>query len=121
MAVKPKVPPVPRGTGANGAKLWREILGNYELQQHELALLTEAVRLVDELDRLHEIIATEELITVGPHGSKVHPAVTAAKELRICLARIVVALRVPLGDQEAESRDRRPQRRGPRGVHIVGA
>jgi DNA repair protein RadC len=121
MAVKPKAAAPPRGTGPNGAKLWREILGAYELQQHELALLTEAVRLVDELDRLHEIIAHEELITVGPHGSKVHPAVTAAKELRICLARIVVALRVPLGDQEAESRDRRPQRRGPRGVHIVGA
>ena len=105
----------------NGTKLWREILGAYELQQHELALLTEAVRTVDELDRLREIISREEMIVTGPHGSKTHPAVTTAKELRICLARIVVALRVPLGDQEQESRDRRPQRRGPRGVHIVGA
>jgi len=28
----------PRGTGVNGGKLWRNVLGQYELEEHELAL-----------------------------------------------------------------------------------
>ena len=58
------------------------------------------------------------LVVEGPHGSKAHPAVTAAQSLRICLARILAALRLPAGDQGDASVARRPQRRtGVRGVY----
>lgn len=38
---KLKIPVPPRGTGRNGGKLWRDVLGRYELEQHEMALLRE--------------------------------------------------------------------------------
>jgi hypothetical protein len=39
-------PSPPKGTGRGGRELWRDVLGTYELQQHELALLLETVRTV---------------------------------------------------------------------------
>lgn len=90
-----KVPVVPKGTGAGGARLWRDILGAYELQEHEMALLREAVRTVDQLDQLHAMVNREGLIIGGPHGSKPHPALTEARQQRIALARVLAALRPP--------------------------
>ena len=45
------------------------MLGKYELEQHELALLGEMVRTVDLLDQLAAIVAREGLMVEGPHGS----------------------------------------------------
>lgn len=121
MAAKPQKPPAPpRGTGPNGAALWRDVLGEYELEEHELALLREAVRTVDQLDALHEISSREGLVVDGPHGSKAHPALTEARQLRIALARVVAALRLPAGDEGDGSATRRPQRRaGARGIYSI--
>jgi hypothetical protein len=69
---KPRIPAPPKGTGVNGAKLWRDVLGQYELEEHELALLREMVRTVDLLDRLAAISAREGLMVQGPHGSRAH-------------------------------------------------
>jgi hypothetical protein len=110
--------PVPRGTGVNGRKLWADVLGKYELEQHELALLREMVRVVDLLDGLHRIAAKEGLMVSGPHGSKPHPAVTEARQARIALARLTASLRLPSGDEDDPAAGRRPQRRaGVRGVY----
>jgi len=93
-------------------------LGRYELEQHEEALLREMVRCVDQLDDLHAITAREGLVVEGPHGSKVHPALTAAQQQRIVLARLAAALRLPAGDENDPAAGRRPQRRsGVRGVY----
>jgi hypothetical protein len=70
--VTKKVQAPPKGTGTNGAKLWRDVLGSYELVEHEMALLREAVRTVDQLDELHAIASAEGLVVSGPHGSKAH-------------------------------------------------
>lgn len=115
---KSQVPAPPRGTGRSGARLWRDVLGKYELEEHETALLIEACRTVDQLDGLHAIVQREGLVVEGPHGSKAHPALTAAQQLRITLARIVSALRLPAGEEDEVAGSRRPQRRvGVRGVY----
>ena len=36
------------------SRLWRSILGEYDLDEHESVLLTEACRVADRLDRLAE-------------------------------------------------------------------
>jgi hypothetical protein len=100
MMTKPKLPAPPSGTGRNGAKLWRDVLGKYELEQHELALLREMTCTVDLLDRLALITAREGVMTNGPHGSKPHPAVVEARQARIALARLTAALRLPAGDED---------------------
>lgn len=112
----------PAGTKAGGRRLWRSVLVEYELEEHELALLREACRAVDLLDDLAALVAKEGLTTTGPHGSKVHPAAVEARQQRIALARVLAALRLPAGDEDAPEKDRRPQRRmGVRGVYNTGA
>jgi hypothetical protein len=122
MADKQRIPGPPRGTGPSGRALWRDVLGRYELEEHELALLREAVRTVDQLDGLHGITTLEGLIVQGPHGSKPHPALVEARQLRIALARLTAVLRLPVGDVNEPVAGRRAQRRvGARGVYQRGA
>lgn len=110
-----KTPGAPKGTGASGRALWRDVLGKYELEQHELALLREAVRTVTDLDKLAAVVAAEGVTL----GSRPHPALAESRQLRIALARLLGALRLPAGDEDATIR--RPQRRvGARGVYAIG-
>lgn len=112
-------PKAPAGAGPAGAKLWREVLDEYELEQHELLLLREAVRTVDTLDSLQAQVAADGVLLDSSQGSRAHPALVEARQQRIALARLLAALRLPAGEEEAG--DRRPQRRmGVRGVYGVG-
>jgi len=117
MAGQRKIASPPKGTAVSGRALWRDVLGKYELEEHEMALLREAVRTVDDLDALTEVVAREGVTL----GAKVHPALVEARQLRIALARLIAALRLPSGDEDDQAAGRRPQRRvGARGVYAVG-
>jgi len=106
-------PTPPTGTKASGRRLWRSVVDGFELEEHELALLREAVRTVDLLDALAEIVADDGPMVDSPQGRRTHPAVVEARQLKIALARLLAALRLP-SDEE----DGRPQRRGgARGVY----
>ena len=116
MAEKRPKPPVM--TGPSGRALWGDVLGRYELEEHELALLREAVRTVDQLDLLAEVVLAEGPMLDG----KAHPALVESRQLRLVMARLVAALRLPSGDEDdQELQRRRPQRRGGvRGVYSIG-
>ncbi len=115
MSAKPDRVPV--GTGLVGKRLWRSVLDEYELEEHELALLREAVRTVDLLDALEGAVKAEGAVIEAQGGVKAHPAVVEARQQRIALARLLAALRLPAGE-EAPGADRRPQRRmGVRGTY----
>ncbi|HEY2298431.1 MAG TPA: hypothetical protein VGH43_11930 [Jatrophihabitans sp.] len=112
------IPAVPTGTKAGGRRLWRAVLSDYDLDEHELALLREAVRTVDLCDDLDTLVKREGVVIDSPQGRKAHPAAVEARQQRIALARLLAALRVPLGDQA----DTRPQRRtGVRRPYAVGS
>lgn len=109
-----KLPAAPKGTKSSGRRLWRAVLGEFELDEHELALLREAVRTVDLLDDLAAQVADDGLMVDSPQGRKLHPAAVEARQQKIALARILAALRMPSGDES----EGRPQRRaGARGVY----
>lgn len=110
----PKVPRPPVGTGASGRRLWRDVLGSYELEEHELALLREMVRTVDQLDDLAAIVDAEGTMVPGPALTRrVHPAIVEARQLRLALARLSASLRLPAGEEGDQPKHlRRPQRRG---------
>jgi hypothetical protein len=96
--------------------LWRAVVEPFDLDQHELALLTALVRQVDRLDVLEGLIETEGVMVRGHGTVKVHPAVVEARQTAIAIARISASLRLPSGEQEDETG--RPQRRGAvRGVY----
>lgn len=111
-------PAAPIGAKASGKRLWRSILAEYQLEEHEAALLREMVRTVDRLDELHALVERDGVMLTG---ERLHPAMVEARQLRIALARLAAALRLPAGDEEsddAKQGTRRPQRRvGVRGPY----
>jgi hypothetical protein len=111
-------PNPPAGAGKGGTALWRAVLAEYELEEHELLLLREAVRTVDVLDDLTAQVAADGSVVESPQGSKAHPALVETRQQRIALARLLTALRLPAGEESEAGGDRRPQRRmGVRGVY----
>ena len=111
------IPAAPKGTRTAGRRLWRSILDAYELEEHEMALLKEMARTVDRLDELHQLAETEGVML----GERLHPAMVEARQLRIALARLSAALRLPAGEEgDHQQGARRPQRRvGARGVYGI--
>jgi len=117
-----KPPAPPKGTGKAGAALWRSVLDDFELEEHERALLVEAVRTVDLLDELDAAVKAEGAVVESPQGRKANPAAVEARQQRIALARLLAALRLPAGDEGDQQGGARPQRRvGARGVYGVVA
>ncbi|MGH4020340.1 MAG: hypothetical protein ACRDT0_14120 [Pseudonocardiaceae bacterium] len=102
-----QLPHCPPGAGAAGKRLWRATVADYELPEHELLILKEAVRTADLLERLEEAISTGELTVTNRFGEIVsHPAIVEARQQRQRLASLLASLRLP--DDEGD----RPQRRG---------
>lgn len=112
-------PAPPEGTKAPGEALWTSVLEDWDLEEHELALLREAVRTVDMLDDLAVLVAAQGPIVDGKSGPKAHPALVEARQLRIALARLLAALRLPDGAEGEESAGRRQRRVGARGVYSL--
>jgi hypothetical protein len=84
----------------------------FELGEHELSLLRQAVRVADVCEDLQDLVDRDGPVRDG----KAHPALVELRQQRILLARLVVALRVPLGDEDAQTR---PPHRGIRGVYSI--
>jgi hypothetical protein len=107
------IPKAPTGAGAAGRRLWRAVLSEFDLAEHELALLRQAVHVADLCEQLRATVDREGVLLEG----RTHPAMTELRQQRILLARLVVALRVPLGEQDAGPQ--RTQYRGTRGVYGI--
>jgi hypothetical protein len=113
-------PRPPTGLRAPGRRLWDSITGDYDLDEHELALLREGVRTVDLLEELEQRIRKDGAVINSPQGMKAHPAAVEARQQRIALARILAALRMPAGENGDEVQGRRPPRRvGVRGTYGI--
>ncbi|GAA4951959.1 hypothetical protein GCM10023224_40780 [Streptomonospora halophila] len=110
--------PEPDAFGPAGRALYDSLTAEFDLNQWELAQLTQAARMADRLDAIHAELAHSEITHVNRHGEHVaHPLLAAERNASLALSRILAALRVPSGDDE----DARPQRRtGVRGVYPKG-
>ncbi len=110
----------PTGTRAAGKRLWESVVRDYELEEHERALLVEAVRTLDLLTDLEALVRAEGAVIDSPQGRKAHPAAVEARQQRIALARLLAALRLPSGDEGDQRASARPQRRvGTRGIYGI--
>lgn len=110
-----KIPTPPEGSQRAGRRLWNAVVVDFELAEHELTLLREAVFVADACDQLQQLIHEEGLMVEG----RANPALVELRMQRILLARLLVALRVPIGDAEDAGSGDRLQRRGLRGVYAV--
>lgn len=111
-----KVPNPPAGLQKSGRALWRAVLTDYELDEHETTILREACRTADSLDDLQALIESEGLMSETSQGPRVHPALVEARQQRVTFARLLTALRIPAGETTG---DRTQQRGGPRGVYGI--
>jgi hypothetical protein len=107
------------GAGPAGQRLWRSITDAYDLDEHELALLLQACRTADTCEDLQALVDAEGLLLNG----RSHPALVELRLQRVLLARLLVALRVPLADESEQpvTAAGRTQRRGTRGVYAPRA
>lgn len=117
MSEKPKAP---SGLRAPGRRLWASVAADYELDEHETALLIETCRTVDLCDELETELRRSGAIVDSPQGRKANPAAVELRQQRIALARMLAALRLPAGDVGDQVQGRRAQRRvGVRGTYGI--
>ncbi|MFW6776262.1 hypothetical protein ACOACO_18420 [Nocardioides sp. CPCC 205120] len=111
-------PRPPRGLRASGRELWKAVVTDFELTEHESTVLREACRTADSIDDLQTLLDNEGLMSSTSQGPRVHPALVELRQQRITLARLFAALRLPVGE-EPERSQARSGVRGPYGVQGV--
>jgi P27 family predicted phage terminase small subunit len=99
----------PRGLRPAGRRLWKAVTGEFDLDDHEAALLLQACRTVDNLDQLQAILDENGLIADSSQGIRVHPALVEARQQRLALAKLLAALGLPGGVvDDAQASDEQP-------------
>jgi hypothetical protein len=105
----------PSGLGSAGRKLWTSISGDWHLDPHESALLLQAARCADNLDRLAAAVGDAVMTVNGKGDPCVNPALVEFRQASLTLSRLLSALRVPEGETGLQ-----PQRRPVRGTYSTG-
>lgn len=95
-------PRSPAGLGPAGRKFWRDVVGVYDLDPHELHVLAEASRTLDEMERVRaELDAAPSLLAKGSMGQAVeHPLLGTLRNHRASLDKLIARLNLP--DSEGE-------------------
>jgi len=95
----PSVPRAPAGLGPRGRRLWRAVVSAFELAEAELATLTEAARVLDDVEQLQIAVADAPMVTTGSRGQEVvHPLRAELRSQRLLLARLLSQLDVPVDE-----------------------
>jgi hypothetical protein len=109
------IPRAPTGSRSAGRQLWRAVLAEFELDEHELALLRQAVAVADICEDLQALVDRDGPLVASRLGEpRAHPALVELRQQRIVLTGLIVALRVPVGEPGDAGR---LQYRGTRGVY----
>jgi hypothetical protein len=110
-----EAPRPPTDLRRSGRALWRAVLADFELEEHERQLLHETCRTRDLCDRLQVVLDEEGPMSESSQGIRVHPAAVELRQQRITLARLLAALNVPSGETEETGQ----RRGGTRGVYGI--
>lgn len=109
----------PKGLGARGRRLWREITEAHELDPMQVVLLEEACRCADRLDKLEEKLSGREdawahllsRVDLGDEDTRVielriDGALSEARQQQNVFKQLLASLRLP------DAAGARPQQRG---------
>ena len=95
MTEHPK-PRVPAGVGSTGRALWRRLVGVYEFEEHELAVLEVAARQADDVAALEALIVDQGMTVTGSTGqSRLNPAIAEVRQGRLALGKLLGLLALP--------------------------
>src|SRR5690606_40606795 len=82
------IPRPPKGLAAGGARLWRAVCRDYELEPVDLQRLATACLALDRAETAAAELRRDGIITTMPSGAKrPHPAVRIESEARTLLLR----------------------------------
>jgi hypothetical protein len=89
-------PPIPSNLGERGAALWESIASKFELRPDELAILLDACREADLIERIQDEMMFAPLISRGSMGQEVaSPFVSEIRQHRTVLAGLLGKIKVP--------------------------
>jgi phage terminase small subunit len=97
----------PRGMGARGRALWREVVTRYELTPSDIQVLRELCCATDELSKLTAAMAHAPMMVAGSRGQpRPHPLLQEVRAHRENMARLAKLLALP---DEPGKRARQPK------------
>jgi P27 family predicted phage terminase small subunit len=103
----------PKHLQRSGKALWRQIVGDFELEGHHLVILQAACEALDRMTEAREAISADGLTYTDARGMiHAHPAVAIERDARIALLRALREL--SLDSDVVESAARAPQIAGGR-------
>lgn len=90
-------PRTPSDLGAGGKKFFRDVVGTYDLDAHEVRVLIEAARTVDEMDRVRKALdAATDLVVKGSTGQPCeHPLLGSLRNHRATFDKLLARLALP--------------------------
>lgn len=89
-------PAAPKGLNADGARLWREMVGKYVFRIDELVLLERACRAADRIAEMEAELAEGGVTSRGSMGQTVvHPLIPEIRAHSALVASLVKQLGVP--------------------------
>ncbi len=101
MAEKRPRPPADLVRRGPGRAFWAEVVATHELELHEVRLLAEICRTLDELGALREAILADGVVVAGSKGQRrQHPALTELRGLRAELRHLLTALDLEVEDDD---------------------
>jgi hypothetical protein len=101
---------IPNGLAEAGRQLWASVVDDYDVEEHERLLLTEACRVADRLDAIAAELEGAPLTMQNFKGDPCpNPLLGEARQQGIVFSRLLASLRLPSGDENDATR---PQRRG---------
>jgi hypothetical protein len=111
-----RVPAPPKGTGAAGRRLWREVNADFELSGADLEVLRDAVTIADRIEALKPMLALGPFMKGSDGLPRANPAMVQERLLMNLKAKQLAAIRV-IGDVGEDEHDRPQRRVGFKGVY----
>ena len=95
-----ELPKPPPGLRAGGRALWDSVI-EFEFTAGELAVLREAVRTVDEADKLERELRKQPFMVEGYNGQpRPNPLIKILQEHRLLIRKLVDSLNIPYENEE---------------------
>ena len=95
----------PSGLGKAGRELWRDIMAEFGLAPHELAILVQVCRIVDRLEAIEAELAAAPLTVAGSTGQpRAHPLLAERRHQARVLESLSRALSIPLPGEDVGRR-----------------
>lgn len=89
-------PTCPESIDGAGRVLWDRLVGIYDFDEHELALLEVVAHQADDVGRLEALIAKQGVVVAGSNGQpRLSAAVAEVRQGRLALGKLLGLLALP--------------------------